>query len=93
MVGSSMAMVGNPSGFSASAMVSPISKSSSPTTAHKSPAATSFTFFLPNPSKTNNSLIFDFTTDASRFTKETVSEDFSRPRCNLPMAIRPVKEE
>ena len=93
IVGSSIAMVGKASGASTSAMVSPISKSSNPTTAHKSPAATSSTFFLPNPSKTNNSLIFDFTTAPSRLTSETVSEALSTPRCNLPMAMRPVKEE
>ncbi|CAI8166320.1 MAG: Uncharacterised protein [Bacteroidota bacterium] len=93
MVGSSIVIVGKASGASKSAIVSPISKSSKPTTAHKSPACTSSTFFLPNPSNTKSSLIFDFTTEASRFTKETVSEAFSTPRCKRPIAIRPVKEE
>ena len=43
-----------------SAMVSPIPKSSKPTTAHKSPAITSVTFLLPMPSKTYNSFTLLF---------------------------------
>jgi hypothetical protein len=50
MVGSSILIVGKASGNSISATVSPISKSSNPTIAHKSPAFTSSTFDLPNPS-------------------------------------------
>ena len=50
MVGSSIFMVGKASGDSMSATVSPISKPSKPTMAHKSPAFTSSTFDLPNPS-------------------------------------------
>ena len=50
MVGSSILIVGKASGNSKSATVSPISKSSNPTIAHKSPAFTSSTFDLPNPS-------------------------------------------
>ena len=93
MVGSSIEIVGKPSGLSASAIVSPISKSSRPTIAHKSPAVTSSTFFLPKPSKTSNSLILDFTTDPSLFTNETVLDASSTPRCKRPMAILPVKDE
>ena len=93
IVGSSIAMVGSPSGDSISATVSPISKSSNPTMAHKSPATTSSTFFLPSPSKTSNSLILDFTIEPSLLTNETASDAFSTPRCKRPMAIRPVNEE
>ena len=93
IVGSSIAMVGRPSGDSISETVSPISKSSKPTIAHKSPATTCSTFFLPKPSKTSNSLILDFTTVPSLFTKETASVAFNSPRYNRPIAIRPVNEE
>ena len=60
IVGSSTLITGNASGFSASAMVSPILKSSIPTTAQRSPAITSVTFFFPIPSNTYNSLTRDF---------------------------------
>lgn len=55
MVGSSMEMAAMATGFSASAMVSPISNPSRPTTAQISPAFTSSTFFLPMPSKVYSS--------------------------------------
>ena len=93
MVGSSMAMVGRGSGCSGSVTESPISKSSKPTIAQRSPAWTSDTFFRPKPSKTCNSLIRDFCWAPSRLTKQMGSLVFSRPRCKRPMAIRPVKEE
>ena len=48
MVGSSIFMVGKASGDSMSETVSPISKPSKPTMAHKSPTFTSSTFDLPN---------------------------------------------
>ena len=51
MVGSSTLITGKASGLSVSAMVSPILKSSSPTTAHISPAITSVAFFFPIPMK------------------------------------------
>jgi hypothetical protein len=51
-VGSSIAVLGNGSGFSKSTKESPIWKASKPTTAQISPANTSVTFFLPRPSKT-----------------------------------------
>ena len=57
MVGSSMAIFGNASGKSKSAMVSPISKPSMPTIAQMSPAPTLSTFTLPRPSKRYSSLI------------------------------------
>jgi hypothetical protein len=60
MVGSSIEIRAKASGFSASARVSPISKSSRPTTAQISPALTSATFTLPKPSNTCNSLILTF---------------------------------
>ncbi len=50
IVGSSIAIVFNPSGFSISATVSPISKPSKPTIAQISPASTSSTFLRPKPS-------------------------------------------
>ena len=56
-VGSSIFMNGNGSGFSKSAMVSPISKPSMPVTAQISPAFTSVAFAFPNPTKVYNSLI------------------------------------
>ena len=52
IVGSSIAIVSKASGASISAMVSPISKPSRPTSAQISPAFIFSTFFLPNPSKT-----------------------------------------
>ena len=52
IVGSSTLIIANASGLSISAIVSPIPKSSNPTTAHKSPAITSVTFLFPMPSKT-----------------------------------------
>ncbi len=60
IVGSSIAIVGKASGFSKSAIVSPISKFSRPTAAHISPALIISTFFLPKPSKVFISLILDF---------------------------------
>ncbi|OQA05067.1 MAG: hypothetical protein BWY67_02207 [Bacteroidetes bacterium ADurb.Bin397] len=60
MVGSSTATGCNASGFSQSATVSPISKSSRPTIAQISPEGTSLTFVLPRPSKVINSLILVF---------------------------------
>src|SRR5690606_15310229 len=56
---------------SKSAMVSPISKPSIPTTAQISPAFTSDTLARPKPSNICNSLTRDFTIFPSRFTKET----------------------
>ncbi len=92
-MGSSIAIVFKPSGFSASATVSPISKPSSPTRAQISPATTSFTFSFPSPSNVKSSLIFVFFMVPSRFTKATCIPSLSVPRCNLPIAILPVKEE
>ena len=93
MVGSSIAMVARLSGFSISQTESPISKPSKPTKAQISPAFTSATFFLPKPSKVCSSLILVFTILPSRFTKEICIFSFKIPRCNLPIAILPVKEE
>ena len=93
MVGSSILIVGKGSGFSKSAIVSPISKFSNPTTEHISPASTESTFNLPRPSKTFNSLILDLTMDPSLLTKLTFCPCSNIPLCNLPIASLPVKEE
>ena len=93
MVGSSIAIEVNPSGFSKSATVSPISKLSRPTMAQISPATTSVTLIRPNPSKVCNYLIFDFEIDPSLFTKETFIPSFKTPLCKRPIAIRPVNDE
>ena len=90
MVGSSIAIVGKASGFSASAMVSPISNPSNPITAQISPALTSSTFLRPKPSKRLSSLMRCFEISPSRFTKATGIPAFNCPRCKRPMAIRPV---
>ena len=88
-----MAIVFNPSGFSRSATVSPISKPSRPTIAQISPASTSSIFLLPKPSKVWSSLILVFLMLPSRLTKDTDIPSFKIPLCNLPIAIRPVKDE
>ena len=75
---------------------SPIWKSVKPTTAQISPACTSLTFFLPNPSNTYNSLTFSFynlsllpvtKTNPLTFFFKTFSYNFT----NLP--ILPKNEE
>ena len=93
MVGSSIAMVCNASGFSKSAMVSPISNPSTPTMAQISPAITSRTFLRPSPSKVCNSLILDFIIVPSLFTKAIGIFSFKTPLSRRPIAIRPVKAE
>ena len=93
MVGSSIAMVGRASGASKSAMVSPISKPSKPITAHRSPAATCSTFFRPKPSKRCNSLIRELNCVPSLLIRLIFILVAKCPRCSLPMAILPVKEE
>ena len=55
IVGSSIAIDCNASGFSKSATVSPISKPSKPTIAQISPACTLSTFLRPKPSNVCNS--------------------------------------
>ena len=93
MVGSSMAMGGNGSGFSKSQIVSPISKPSTPTTAQMSPDETAFVFLRPKPSKVCSSLILDFIRLPSRFASVIFIPSFSVPRCTRPTAIRPVYAE
>ena len=93
IVGSSIAIVCKASGFSKSAMVSPISKPSIPMIAHISPAITSCTFLRPRPSKVCNSLILDFITFPSLFTKDIGIPSFKTPLSKRPIAIRPVNEE
>ena len=93
IVGSSIAIEANASGFSKSAIVSPISKPSTPTIAQISPAITSVTFLRPRPSKVCNSLIRDFTTVPSLFTNEIGIASFNIPLSRRPIAIRPVKAE
>jgi lipopolysaccharide export LptBFGC system permease protein LptF len=92
-VGSSIAVGINPSGNSKSATVSPISKFSIPVIAHISPVFTSFTGFLPKPSKVKSSFTFDLIIFPSRFTIETCWDDRIFPLKILPTAILPVKEE
>ena len=94
MVGSSIVIGGNASGFSKSATVSPISNPSKPTIAQISPHWTSVLIFsLPSPSNVYSSLIFDFTIEPSRFTNETFCPPISVPRAIRPTAIRPMYEE
>ena len=86
-------MTANCSGFSKSAIVSPISKPSIPTTAQISPLCTSSTLTFPKPSKVYNSLILDFTTLPSFFINETGMFSLMVPRATRPIAIRPTKDE
>ena len=89
MVGSSTAMGGSGSGFSISAMVSPISKPSMPTTAQMSPHWTSSTLALPRPSKTMSCLILDFSIISYLLQRLTGIPVLSVPRVMRPTAIRP----
>ena len=93
IVGSSIAMVGNASGASKSAILSPISNPSNPMTAQRSPASTPSTFFLPKPSKRCNSFIREGTSAPSLLINFTRIPAVNCPRCKRPMAILPVKEE
>ena len=92
MVGLSISMCGNASGFSASAMVSPISNPSIPFTATISPACASLVLLLPKPSKVINSLMRAFLMVPSRWHKLTGMFSRMVPRVTRPTAIRPVKE-
>ena len=89
IVGSSIAIVGSGSGSLASAIVSPISKPSTPIIAQISPDWTASTFVRPSPSNTSISLIFDFTIDPSRLQSMISCPSRSSPRCTRPTAIRP----
>ena len=89
MVGSSIAMRGRGSGLRTSAIVSPISKLSSPTMAQISPEPTEDTLLRPIPSKTSSSLMRCFTNDPSFLHKATSIPSRSSPRCTRPIAIRP----
>ncbi len=72
IVGSSISIGISLSGFSKSAMVSPISNPSIPVNATISPAATSSVVFcFPNPSNVKTSLILIFTIFPSLFTNDT----------------------
>ena len=93
IVGSSMLIVGNDSGAVISATVSPISKPSKPTNAQSSPAETSSTFAFPKPSKTYSSFSLLFLIVPSLEINETCCPCSNFPLCNLPIAIRPIKEE
>ena len=90
IVGSSTAMGGKASGVSQSAMVSPISKRSKPTTAQISPLLTLSAGVLPMPSKVRSSLIFVFSCVPSRWQMVIFCPLLSVPRCTRPTAIRPV---
>ena len=74
-------------------MVSPILKSSNPTTAHKSPETTSVTLRLPIPSNTYNSFTLFFFKLPSAFTSTIFCPSLIVPLSTLPIAIRPKKEE
>ncbi len=94
IVGSSIFIEGSASGFSKSAIVSPISKPSIPITAQISPDLTgTFTFSFPSPSKRYTSLTFDVRIVPSRFTKETFCPAIKLPLLIRPTAIRPTYEE
>ena len=92
MVGSSIEILVKASGFSASATVSPISKSSKPVIAQISPQPTVSVFTLPNPSKTCNSLILIFLIVPSALQSDTCIPSFNVPLATLPMAILPTNE-
>ena len=79
MVGSSIAIGFNGSGFAKSAIESPISKPSIPTNAQISPDFTSAARVRPNPVKVCNSLIRDLIGVPSLFTRFT-----SIPSRNVP---------
>ena len=90
MVGSSIAIGANASGFSKSAIVSPISNPSIPTSAHISPHSTSSTFCLPIPSNVIKSLIrVLICVTPSLLHNVTGMPDFKVPRVSFPIAIRP----
>ena len=65
IVGWSISVLGNASGFSKSAIVSPISNPSIPVIAQISPQGTFSTWILPIPSNTCNSLILTFLVEPS----------------------------
>ncbi len=91
IVGSSIAIGVRASGFSKSAIVSPISNPSIPTIAHISPASTSSTFCFSSPSNNIKSLIrLLICVTPSRLQRVTGIPDFSFPRVSLPIAIRPI---
>ena len=89
MVGSSMAIGGSGSAFSASQILSPISNLSKPMIAQISPEDTSLTFCLPNPLNTLSSFILHLCELPSRCAIRISVFSFIVPRCTLPMAIRP----
>ena len=89
IVGSSTVMGGRASGFSKSATVSPISKSSRPTTAQISPHSTFSALFFSSPWNTIRSLIFCFSTVPSFLQREICMPAVRAPRLTLPTAIRP----
>ena len=93
IVGSSIGITSNASGFSKSAIVSPIWNPSIPTTAQISPAETSVTFFLPIPSNVYSSFTLLFVIVPSRRHNCTFCPSLIIPRAIRPMAIRPRKVE
>ena len=90
IVGSSTAIGGSGSGFSKSAIVSPISNFSRPITAQMSPESTASVFLCPIPSKVWSSLIFVRSWVPSRWQIVIFCPSFNVPRCTRPTAIRPV---
>ena len=92
IVGLSISICAKASGFSRSAIVSPISNPSIPFKATISPALASEIFVFPKPSKAINSLIRAFLILPSRKQSETGIFSFIWPRVTRPIAIRPVNE-
>ena len=80
MVGSSIANGGRGSGFSKSAIVSPISNLSRPTTAQISPELTSSVLACPIPSKVLSSLILVLSLEPSLWQIVTFIPSFKVPR-------------
>ena len=93
IVGSSTSIGGRASGFSKSAIVSPISKPSRPTTAQMSPHWTSSTLAFPSPSKTMISLIFCFCIMSYLLQRVMFIPAFRLPLVTRPTAIRPTYGE
>ena len=93
IVGSSISILFNGSGFSTLQIESPISKPSIPVKAHISPPLTesTFTFFIP--SNTNTSLILCFFWVPSLLDKIIGMFGFIAPLVSLPIAILPTKDE
>ena len=92
-VGSSISMRGKATGFSGSAMVSPISTDPSPTMATMSPASAVSTSVRPSLSKTITLSIDPATILSAAFISTAFCPRFTRPETIRPTAIRPTYSE